>query len=84
MKITVELTYTELLRSISNYLNIEIIYIEYINENLVNVYVKDTLDLLINFKYKNKFIKSYKFKSINEDDYDRKICLANIKKYLGY
>ena len=80
MKVKVELTFAEILKSISDYLNIEIIYIEYINENLVNVYIKDNLD----FNYENKFIKSYKFKSINENDFDRKICLANIKKYLGY
>lgn len=80
MKVKVELTFAEILKSISDYLNIEITYIEYINENLANVYIKDNLD----FNYENKFIKTYKFKSINENDFDRKICLANIKKYLGY
>lgn len=80
MKVKVELTFAEILKSISDYLNTEIIYIEYINENLANVYIKDNLD----FNYENKFIKTYKFKSINENDFDRKICLANIKKYLGY
>lgn len=80
MKVKVELTFVEILKSISDYLNTEIIYIEYINENLANVYIKDNLD----FNYENKFIKTYKFKSINENDFDRKICLSNIKKYLGY